>query len=634
MSLVIGLFWSLSVNGLWVLLFKKKFEETIPLTYIFGALCLYLFGLFNHISYGYCFSYLFAAAFFLLLLYRFIKKRDEFREFAENYITLGFLAYVILFVYIFFMQRYRGFSIADEFWNWGLQVREDFKYDSFISERSLYVNRTYPPFLTIVELLFCYFGRGFAEGYCFRALTTFCLILYLPLLRNLSIKKPADIAKAVLQVAIFILLGCCISITPTDGDIPHIYNTIYVDSPLALMTAYCFYVAYTSEKWTAFSLINVILSITALLLLKQTGIAFAALVILFLILLMIAEAVIEKKIKKETILRSVLLIVGLPLLIYGSWFLYAKVMHRSMETLISSERLLRFYSYITDPNSEKYSIVQLFIDCCFHRPLVLRPFAFTYVSYVLLMCVVFFVTFRFYLKDKSAAILFPAVYLFGAFAYAVARIYLFTSIYNQYQSTNLVSFDRYMKTYLYIATTLFFFLVIDKINKEAEWKASTLKTVLSLGLVGLLLEPHDLQYLKPLEEYKGIQDYKMTEIMDMVRYQTQGKRFLFIQQYQVEYGWQTVLNYVFAGSEYTVHQITLGPQSYDGQENRDISVEEYLKLLKNYDYIYLLYPDEVFIEKYWNPTTDAELLNQRLYHIDEITETSVKLTLIDDYYGQ
>ena len=632
MSLIIGLFWSLSINGLLVLSFRKRFEETIPLTYILGALCLYLFGLLNHISYGYYASYMLSAAFFLLLFLKCRKDKAEWTTFRENYFTLGFLAYVILFVYIFFLQRYRGFSIADEFWNWGLQVREDFKYDSFISEQSLYNERTYPPFLTIVELLFCYFGHGFAEGYCFRAMTTFCLVLYLPLLRHLSVKKTEDILKALLQVLIFVLLGCCISITPTDGDIPHIYNTIYVDFPLGLLTAYCFYVTYTAKKWNAFSLFNVIMSLTALLLLKQTGIAFAALVILFLFLQMMSDALIEKKIKASTVLRSLLLIVGAPLLIYGSWYLYAKIMNHSMQELINMERIERFLSYLSDSNSEKYGLVHFFIECCFRRPLVLHPISFTYISYVLFSCVAFFLLFRYVLKDRHVSWIFPAVYLFGAVAYAVARMYLFASIYNAYQSTNLVSFDRYMKTYLYIATTLFFMLLLDKINRESELRKPVYKTVAALALTGILVEPHDLQYLIPLKEYEGIMNHKMTELVDMVFSTPMGSRFLFIEQYQVEQGWDIVISYVFAESGYTVKEVTLGPQSYDGQMNWDISLTDYLNLLKEYDYLYLMYPDEVYIEKYWNPSTDAELLNQRLYHIDEITSDHVKLTLMDDYY--
>ena len=189
-----------------------------------------------------------------------------------------------------------------------------------------------------------------------------------------------------------------------------------------------------------------------------------------------------------------------------------------------------------------------------------------------------------------------------------------------------------MKTYLYIGTVFIAMLLTDRASENQPY--SLAKTALLLALTGLFVEPADLVYLKPLKEYTGIMDSRMSEITNMVTSQKEGSRFLFIEQYQVEQGWSWVLDYVFKGSDYTVRQITLGPQTYDGQENVDLTVNQYLDLLTQYDYIYTLYPDEVFIHKYWNPTTGAELLNQRLYHIDyiDLNNQRVELTLLDDYY--
>ncbi len=629
MSLAIGLFWSLLLNMSLVGLFRKRFEETLPMAYILGGLCLYAFGLFGHISTGYLFSWVLIAVLLLIFILQCFKDRKRLKTFLDDFVTPGLLVFLILFVYVFFLQRYRGFSITDEFWNWGLQVREDFRYDSFLSEESLYQDRTYPPFLTILELLFCYFGGEFAEGYCFRAVTTFCLILYLPLLKDLKWKRPADLGKAFLAMAVFILLGLCISITPTDGDTPHIYNTIYVDFPMALFAAYSFYQLYTCEKWTVFSVLNAILSLSVLLLLKQTGIAFAALVFLFLLFLVFRKG--ERKQKRSLLIP--VLIVAVPVLIYGSWSVYALLMGQptGMASLLGMEKIRAFLGYLFDPSNEMNAVVREYFGICLTRPLVLHPLPFTYATYTLFACVSLFLILFFLYRDRGASIVLPGIYLFGSAAYSVARIYLFLSIYTDFQGRNFVSFDRYMKTYLYIGTVLNVLLLLGYFLKEKNGKKSYIGIIATLVLTLLLVEPQNYNELKPLREYTGIQNATMTVITDMVESTKEGSRFLFIEQYSVEQGWRAVLDYIFKGGPYTVDTIVLGPESYSGQYALDISVEEYLELLQNYDYLYLLYPDEVYIQKYWEPTTDADMINQRLYSIVDVSDGYAELSEVGDY---
>ena len=633
MSVLIGYAWSILMDALLINIFRKKFEEVMPLAYITGGFCLFLFGLFEHISYGYYFSLILCVISFLWILYLYIKDKEGFKAFLQRFFTIGFVAFTVMFLFIFFLQRNRGFSIADEFWNWGLQVREDFRLDSFISEESRYANRAYPPFLTIIELLFCYFGGAFQEGYCYRGLTTFCLSLYLPLLGCFDIRKKKDWIRTLIYVLVFFLLGICISVTVTDGDYPHIYNTIYVDFPMGLFSAYCFYQVYTQKRWEVFTLVNTVLSITVLLLLKQTGMAFAAMVIVFLIFLVIRDSQEKKKIDKKKLFLTIGLIIGIPLLVYGGWSVYAYLQGNSANTLdmLSSEKVRNFFLYLTDPTQEKHQVILNYVDVFLHRPLVLQPLSFSFFTYSIFISVILFLILFFLYRDKASAFALSLIYYLGSLAYAAARIFLFLTIYNEHQGTYFVSYDRYMKSYLYIGTILAFMLVMKKMAEEQENKKAALKTAAVLLCTCLFVEPANLNELVPSDKYTGYNNERMGWILNMLESTEEGSRFFFVEQYIFDQGRQDVLDYVLLDSSYDVDVYTLGPDTWDGQQSMDISVEEYLELLKNYDYLFLIYPDEVYAEKYWETTTDEPLINQRLFHIDEVTEDGVELTIVGDF---
>ena len=497
----VSLFWILSISGLLVILFKRKFEMVCTISILFGGLILYFFGFINHISYGYYFSYVFVLLFYLILIKWFIKKEyNKLIEFRDNYFGSGLFWFIAFCVYSFFLYKYTGFSNCDEFTHWGPMLKETIRLDGFYAQDAskLIMHKDYPPLFTLIEVLYMGFnGFNFHEPYAYVALATFMFSMFLPVFGNYKVKDKKDWLKSLICFVAVILVGLTLDKTDTASDYAFVYNSIYVDWCLALFCAYGLYMTYKEKEWGIFRFVSLGLILVSFVLMKQMGLVFYIVVLLYAF---VKVLFIDKKLDKRMLIKGVVFLIVVPILFYLSWKYVVKLYSISGQFQIGQLSIKEFFTIISG-NSEitwKYEAFRNYCSNLIHRPIILHPFKMAYFTYVLVIILLINLIFWF----KKDGFYLSGVYLIGSIGYAIAMLLLYTLAFDVDEAPYLASFDRYMVSYLYCGSTLVVLLVFERLYD------SLLKDVLALGILCLFVEPNSLDYLKIKTSVSD--DYRMT----------------------------------------------------------------------------------------------------------------------------
>ena len=488
MFYILSLFWLLSISGLLTIVFNRKFEMVLTLSMILGTLMLYPFGYINHISYGYYLSWLFVLLFYVLLIYLFVKKKnDKLLELKNNYFTYGLLYFIIFSIYSFFLYKYTGFGNCDEFTHWGPMLKETLRLDGFYTQDAsrLIMHKDYPPFFTLLEVLFQGFnGFKFHEPFAYIALETFMFSMLLPVFSNL---KKKDWLKSLLIFISIVFVGLTLDKTETASDYAFVYNSIYVDWCLALFCTYGIYLTYKEEGWGLFRFIYLTLICVTFILMKQMGLVFYLIILIYAFF---KVTFIDKQLDLKMILKGFFFLVVIPALFYISWSYVVKLYQIDAQFKIGELSIKDCINIIKGNAPEglewKYTAFRNYCSNLLHRPLVLHPFRMSYFEYVGLMMIIIFIALRF----KKGGYFLAGTYLIGAIGYSIAMMILYTLAFTVDEAPYLASFDRYMASYLYFGTTLTLMLVIDKFNNYIY------QNMIILGLLCLFVEPKTLNHLE------------------------------------------------------------------------------------------------------------------------------------------
>ena len=497
----LSLFWILSISGLLTIVFKRKFEMVCTISILFGALILYFFGFASHISWGFYFTFVFVLFFYLIIGKWIIKKeKEKLIEFKDNFFGFGVIWFILFAIYCFFLYKYTGFSNCDEFTHWGPMLKETIRLDGFYSmdESKLIMHKDYPPFFTLIEMLFMGFnGFKFHEPFVYVALQLFMFSMFLPTLSDLKLNKKIDWLKSIIFVASIILVGVTLDKTTTASDYAFVYNSIYVDWALALFCAYGLFMTYKEKEWGLFRFASLGLILVSFILMKQMGLVFYIIILLYAF---IKVLFIDKKLNKKMLIKGIVILIIVPILFYVSWKYIVSLYNIDGQFKIGELSIKEFFNIIQG-NTEltwKYEAFRNYCSNLIHRPLKLHPFSMSYFEYVLLMLV--FIVLVFWFKKDGFYI--AGTYLIGSIGYGVAMLLLYTLAFTVDEAPYLASFDRYMVSYLYCGTCLVLMLALDKFCDYV------VKEIVVLAILCLFVEPKTLSHLVPNTCVKD--DYRMT----------------------------------------------------------------------------------------------------------------------------
>ncbi len=282
--MLIPFFLFAALNYIPVFFTHKKFGYSITATMIGSALVMYFGQLLFH-SYRYPFFLiiglsLFGAVLFCVSVW---KRRDKIKDFFST----GFWVFLTVFIAYLVIDYNRNFSTFDEFYHWGTMVKESLRLNDFYSvpESNLWIHKDYPPFSTMLELLWCKLCRGYSEAAVSMAMHIFCMTAILcAVLENVTEKIKKNPLWKMLYTLIFTIsvLMLMLFIDPW-GD--RVTTSILVDVLLPVLFAHSMFFIYTRDAFDSkLGFLNVILSCSAMLMTKQAGIFFVLITTIYYIL--------------------------------------------------------------------------------------------------------------------------------------------------------------------------------------------------------------------------------------------------------------------------------------------------------------------------------------------------------------
>ena len=495
---------------LFMILYRKKWEETVALALFCEGILLYIFGWMEKLTMGIGVVYGMAVLSLLAAIYFYNRRKESLKELFSP----GLWIYFFLFFIIVIVNKDSWPAMRDELRHWEMAVRDMFFYDSFAN----HVNTTvllprYLPFTAIIEYVFEYMNGMFNEG--------ILLIAYQTMLLSTSIIFCKLFAKKGESKFIFaIAVMVC---TPVIF-FPNIAGGIMVDSLIALVFMYILICYYTCENdW--FNKMRIISALTALVLIKEVGLIYAGMAVFLILCDILFTQWRERTFHFKRVLFPV---IGgmIALAAFISWQMYlVRPMSDPFKEQIRNQAEINENDVDNEPDEEsgnvlqeadvqplkvmqvsglslqgiwdvlrgkgdsyQYEVTRLLLTELFDGntySFVLGKFSFMDLLMAFSALMVLMAYLGYWKGEKKriysiAILLFLTSFLFCAF---MQLTYWFT--FPKYEALDLTSFSRYFAPYLCAIVMLTFYMIYQELEKKpaANKKARVLVVVLTLLLI-------------------------------------------------------------------------------------------------------------------------------------------------------
>lgn len=479
-TFILSSFWILSFSLIICFFFNKEIKDTVVLSFITSFILLFFGGLIGNILSFFIIGWIIIVAF-----YSYVFFRKKIIGLLKTIDIKFIIVYLCLSLIVFIYYQNAGFRFTDEFMHWGPMVKEMFRINKFYcsSESMLLVHKDYPPFFSLIELLFCMFGRGYAEKYLYIGLVSFAISIYISLSFNSKNKY--------LSLLGLIIIGFTFQYIPSIQDNTSIYNSVYIDYVLSLLFVYTICCLIKIDQYDDFNNKELALCFTALLMSKQIGVLYFGICVVYMLFF------IKKKNRKYPICLL------MPIVFYLIWKIII------LTNGINGQFSLSNFSL----RNEAISILKMFLDAIVSKPLFINPTHInTLFSFIITTAALFIV-------DKTNNKKITITYGIGFVLYLGVICLLYMFVFSVEEALTLSSFERYIISYVYIGFALITVCVCDSDN--------TIKQVVYMLLVILLCDLGNANINKIIDRKNILVINQQNADVEFNFYQTTGSVYSF-----------------------------------------------------------------------------------------------------------
>lgn len=307
MEYIISILIILVFASILTIIFKKKIEQTIPISVVVIVLIIYIAGIFDNLKIGVTIVEILAvfsvsAIINILLIYK-----ENRKEILKKIFTPGLIVYIILSLIFIFSNKGRIFENLDEFNHWGRIIKNMFLYNTFgVNQESIVLYNEYPPFTAVFQYLFLSIKNIYSEDIIITAQCILYLSIIIPVTQNIEWKK--NLKKLILIIPCFIIFPAIFY--------ENFYVEILVDAILGVMFASAIYIAY-KEKDINFKYVSIFAFLIMLTLTKISGIGLAIFVIATILIKLIKNRKNNENIKKE--IKNISIVIILVVIFTTVW---------------------------------------------------------------------------------------------------------------------------------------------------------------------------------------------------------------------------------------------------------------------------------------------------------------------------
>ena len=584
---LLPLLFYLAFTLLLVLLTNKPFGKLIPFSFIIPTFIVYLTGLNEKVSLGINIS-IYLLVFIIPLLVIRIK---DIKDIIKNYFTFAFLIFIIFYFLVLYYHKYSTLNSIDEYAHWGLMVKELFRLDKLycVNESKLLVHKDYPPFLPIINYFFSKLNGGFIEANLFKGCSLFTLSLLLPISEEKN-KYKYTIAPLAL---IFSILLQFVSLRDSLGSNVLFTNllNILADYPVAILGALTCFKAFNLKQDDHIEKLGLTILLTSLLFIKQIGICFFGLAFLFYLFNFIFK---KDNFKIINIITSLIIFI-IPFIVLNSYNAYASNFELNIEFALNEQlSFTKIKEFFIDKKGLEYQFITLnnFIDAIKIYP-IFYNLNITYIPFNIILSIIIGLGLYIYDQDIKKSIIYALIYLFGSFAYAFTMLILYCFSFDQYFATEIFCYLRYMNTYNYFGLALLIIISLLNLNKN---KFSYLYLVIISSFLIYTSLPSE-EFKNPKQELSFVYNNypKTLEVKESLnKLVEKGSKVLIVEPNVFDdRSINNILNYEL--DDYYFNQLVNNKISdFTAIFEYDLEYEDFLELIKDFDYMYIYDYDEYF----------------------------------------
>lgn len=512
MSVILWLLVLSSGSVLCTAVSKRKYEEALPVTCSLLVLLLFLSGICGALKEGvYCALgislciYIASAAFL-------IQKR-AIRNFLERLFTPGFWIFISMVILSCILSFGRMASSWDEFSHWADIVKVMVTLDDFGTNPEAHsIFQSYPPAMTLfqyfLQKLSGWMGNSnYTEWKLFLAYHVFALSFFIPFAKVINSKKRFA----------GIIFGILVYLCPL-WFFWGIYTTIYIDPFLGILSGTGLAAIFLEDKKDAFYSLRIFLTCAILVLAKDAGMMFAAILALAYVLdLWFAGAGKEGEVKGKSLwnhkklwisrLLWTLGVVAAVLVPKQIWSYHLKARNANIMFSGSVDIKVLFHVLFSGEWSYRRAVLGKYVRYLFHNGSRIGVTT-IYLSYfwIAMLFLALLIVLLWKYRKKSAEYSAKGVRLFLVvclqfFVYIVGLVIMYMFKFSEYEALGLASIDRYLGIVFSSVWILIVLLALHYFSVIAERKYAT-----GLLLLGIMLLVTPIQYVKSYFNRESVQE--------------------------------------------------------------------------------------------------------------------------------
>lgn len=428
---------------------KTKFSITLPISFFLSTIIMFVSQIFFRT---------FKVGLIVILIFSFFGYYQLIRNkqlYKQVFVSYGFIGFVIIYFVFLVVDYNRTFVEWDEFMHWGPMIKEMFRLDKFyfVNESSLLTHKDYPPFISLFETMWCFFGTRYSEGLATQSLHVLIFSSsLLPLLDVIFTSNKSIKFKLVYTVVTFLVGFGLVMAFDTDGQGAGL-SSLYTDLPLALIYSYVLILIFFSgDLKENIRFAYMLIAILFLSLSKQIAIA---LVLLGCLAYFFKGIIDKRKISKVAIETIVLLIVALVGIIVWKLLISSYQLHGQFD--VGEIGIKGIYNVFAGNLTEiQRQTKDLYFSKLFFGLITTGIIKFSYLCFSFLS-IALVVAIRIFAKDKmtnQSLILWCLYIVIGSICYASVLYVLYMFSFSQEEMLRLACWERYFNTYI---MSLFFF---------------------------------------------------------------------------------------------------------------------------------------------------------------------------------
>lgn len=568
--------------------FKKRIEETMPISIVSIVLIIFLAGLVNNLKIGAIIVQILTILQLIFILITILKKdKDGIKEVLRRILTPGLLIYTLLFILNVLINQGRIFEDYDEFNHWAVIIKNMFIYNTYGTNPETIVRfNEYPPFTAVFQYLFLAIQKVYREDTIIIAQNVLYLSIIIPITKKIKWNKSA------LRI---------ITVTPLIVFMPMIlyknfFLNILVDGILGIMFAYTIYSAYEDDS-SIFKTLKILAGTIMLCLTKTSGLGLAVLALIIILIKIIIDRKKDKS-KFKSSIKSLIVICVITAILTSIWYIKVN----------NSQKRWDFSKYVNAEEDRQNSsdILKSFTMSVFMRQDITTKQLTVFAVMILLIGLQIYSIKK--VKNKNFTY-YAIAMLVSIPIYLISLAITYMTIFENIEGTMLTCFDRYTSTIL-LATLCFnafaMFDIKTKFSIEFIVIASIIITLMPIDNI-YTQYIRGKNYVKTSNTnrdiYTKIEKYKdKLDADDKILYMAGDK---------------ANIEYLKAMNEYVMMPVKIQNMISGNYE----SAEKFKKVIERYDYVFVYRTNADIVDNIKECFEGGKVQRDTLYRVVKNNET-------------